>query len=146
MLLSCDDPPAAEFWASTTRPEVLIVCDHAGMAIPKMLGRLSLPENLILADQHIAVDIGAKQLSLKVAQNLGATRWQTFWRGSFPLSLPGIGAGALYSGMRFQGIIGRIPELYYVGGFGTTFMAMGSPGRPIWGLVGWLVGWLVLQS
>jgi ABC-type spermidine/putrescine transport system permease subunit I len=27
----------------------------------------------------------------KAAQNLGATRWQTFWRVSFPLSLPGIG-------------------------------------------------------
>jgi ABC-type spermidine/putrescine transport system permease subunit I len=31
----------------------------------------------------------------KAAQNLGANRWQTFWRISFPLSLPGIGAGAL---------------------------------------------------
>jgi len=31
----------------------------------------------------------------KAARNLGATRWQAFWRVSFPLSLPGIGAGAL---------------------------------------------------
>jgi ABC-type spermidine/putrescine transport system permease subunit I len=31
----------------------------------------------------------------KAAQNLGAGRWQTFWRVTFPLSLPGIGAGAL---------------------------------------------------
>jgi len=31
----------------------------------------------------------------KAAQNLGATKWQTFWRVTFPLSLPGIGAGAL---------------------------------------------------
>lgn len=31
----------------------------------------------------------------KAAQNLGASRWQTFWRISFPLSLPGIGAAAL---------------------------------------------------
>ena len=31
----------------------------------------------------------------RAAQNLGATRWQAFWRVSFPLSLPGIGAGAL---------------------------------------------------
>jgi MFS family permease len=36
----------------------------------------------------------------------------------------GIGAGALYSGMRFQGIIGRIPELYYVGGGGTALAAI----------------------
>ena len=31
----------------------------------------------------------------KAAQNLGATKWQTFCRVTFPLSLPGIGAGAL---------------------------------------------------
>jgi ABC-type spermidine/putrescine transport system permease subunit I len=31
----------------------------------------------------------------RAAQNLGASRWQTFWRVCFPLSLPGIGAGAL---------------------------------------------------
>lgn len=31
----------------------------------------------------------------KAARNLGATRWQTFWRVTFPLSLPGVGAGAL---------------------------------------------------
>jgi len=36
----------------------------------------------------------------------------------------GIGAGAVYSGMRFQGIIERIPELYYVGGFGTAIAAI----------------------
>ena len=36
----------------------------------------------------------------------------------------GIGAGAVYSGMRFQGAIERIPELYYVGGFGTAIAAI----------------------
>jgi len=36
----------------------------------------------------------------------------------------GIGAGALYSGMRFQGVIERIPELYYVGGIGNAIAAI----------------------
>jgi ABC-type spermidine/putrescine transport system permease subunit I len=38
----------------------------------------------------------------KAARNLGATRWQTFWRVSFPLSLPGIGAGWAQRADAFQ--------------------------------------------
>ncbi len=80
-LLSKDDPPVVGCFTSTTRPEILIVCDHAGVAIPKKLGRLGLPDDLNLADQHIAVDIGAKQLALKVAQILGANLlWQNYSR------------------------------------------------------------------
>lgn len=36
----------------------------------------------------------------------------------------GIGAGAVYSGVRFEGMVERIPELYYVGGFGTAIAAI----------------------
>ena len=36
----------------------------------------------------------------------------------------GIGAGAMYSGVRFQGMVERIPELYYVGGVGTAIAAI----------------------
>jgi ABC-type spermidine/putrescine transport system permease subunit I len=32
---------------------------------------------------------------LQAALNLGASRWQTFWRVFFPLSLPGVASGAL---------------------------------------------------
>jgi putative spermidine/putrescine transport system permease protein len=31
----------------------------------------------------------------RAAQNLGASRWKTFWRITFPLTLPGVGAGTL---------------------------------------------------
>lgn len=36
----------------------------------------------------------------------------------------GIGVGALYSGFRFEGMVARIPELYYVGGAGTAIAAI----------------------
>ena len=36
----------------------------------------------------------------------------------------GIGAGAMYSGMSFQGDVANIPELYYVSGFGTAIAAI----------------------
>lgn len=36
----------------------------------------------------------------------------------------GIGIGALYSGVRFGGVVSRIPELYYMGGAGTAIAAI----------------------
>jgi spermidine/putrescine transport system permease protein len=36
-------------------------------------------------------DVGLKE----AAQDLGATRWQTFWRVTFPLSMPGVIAGSI---------------------------------------------------
>ncbi len=49
---------------------VLLVCEHAGRAIPKALGDLGLSrENL---NRHIAYDIGAKHVSIMMAEYLGA--------------------------------------------------------------------------
>jgi predicted N-formylglutamate amidohydrolase len=48
----------------------LLVCDHAGRAVPRRLGRLGLPDEAFEA--HIAWDIGALDLARHMAQALGA--------------------------------------------------------------------------
>jgi predicted N-formylglutamate amidohydrolase len=48
----------------------LIVCDHAGRAVPARLRRLSLPDSAFEA--HIAWDIGALGLASLLAERLGA--------------------------------------------------------------------------
>jgi len=80
-LLQADDPPAAEYLAPTQRPEILIICEHAGLAIPKRLGRLGFSPDFDLSQQHIAWDIGGASLSRKIADQLGAGLiWQNYSR------------------------------------------------------------------
>jgi putrescine transport system permease protein len=61
---------------------------------------------------------------LEAASDLGATPLQAFWRVTFPLSLPGVGAGAL---LCFIPMVGEfvIPDL--LGGSDTLML-----GRTIW--------------
>ena len=47
----------------------LLVCDHAGRAVPRALGRLGLAEGEF--DRHIAWDIGALNLASRLADRLG---------------------------------------------------------------------------
>lgn len=69
-LLGPDDPaPFSMVEAKDARP-VLVVCDHAGAAIPAALGTLGLG-GADLAD-HIAVDIGAAPLTRGLADRVGA--------------------------------------------------------------------------
>jgi predicted N-formylglutamate amidohydrolase len=49
----------------------LLVCDHAGRAVPQRLGRLGLPREEF--DRHIAWDPGALDLARLLAERLGAT-------------------------------------------------------------------------
>lgn len=80
-LLRADDPPPAEYLAPTQRPEILIICEHAGLAIPKRLNRLGFPADFDLTQQHIAWDIGAARLSRTIADDLGAGLiWQNYSR------------------------------------------------------------------
>jgi len=62
---------------------------------------------------------------LEAAADLGATPLRAFWTVTFPLSLPGLGAGAL---LCFIPIVGEfvIPDL--MGGSGTVMV-----GKTIWG-------------
>ncbi len=61
---------------------------------------------------------------LEAAQDLGCTRAQAFWRVTFPLSLPGVAAGAL---LCFIPMVGEfvIPDL--LGGSSTLML-----GRTLW--------------
>ncbi len=75
-----------------------------------------LPLYAVLERQH--------QDLLEAAGDLGCTPLQTFWRVTFPLSLPGVGAGAL---LCFIPMVGEfvIPDL--LGGSGTLML-----GKTIW--------------
>lgn len=65
-----DDPPAVE-WVNAESPHpVLLLCEHAGQAIPTHLGDLGLPPGAI--DLHIGWDIGAERLARSLAAALGA--------------------------------------------------------------------------
>ena len=64
------------------------------------------------------------QSLLEAAADLGCTRTQAFWRVTFPLSLPGVGAGALLCLIPMVGEF-VIPDL--LGGSGTLML-----GKTIW--------------
>jgi predicted N-formylglutamate amidohydrolase len=69
-LLGPDDPNPVETVNTDSIHPVVLVCEHAGQAIPKALGCLGLPEDALQA--HIAWDIGAEAVSRLVAERLGA--------------------------------------------------------------------------
>jgi predicted N-formylglutamate amidohydrolase len=76
--LDFDDPPPFEVREHGTSPFVFI-CDHAGRKLPEALGSLGLPESELV--RHIAWDIGARGLSLALAERLDAWAiWQTYSR------------------------------------------------------------------
>lgn len=50
---------------------LLLVCDHAGRAVPRALGRLGLPDDAF--ERHIAWDIGIAPLARRLGEELVAT-------------------------------------------------------------------------
>ena len=70
-LLSADEPAAVSVELPQATSPFLLLCDHAGQAIPKRLGDLGLASGEI--DRHIGWDIGALAVSRQLAQRLDAT-------------------------------------------------------------------------
>ena len=69
-LLQIDEPPAFETVESDGRSPFLLIADHAGCRIPRVLGDLGVSD----ADRltHIAWDIGIYEVALGLARSLGA--------------------------------------------------------------------------
>jgi len=69
-LLGPGDPDPAT-WIRANQPSpLLLVCEHAGRAIPKALGDLGVPRQVI--DSHRGWDIGAADLALALSDRLDA--------------------------------------------------------------------------
>jgi predicted N-formylglutamate amidohydrolase len=65
------DPPVVEFIPASSSRKLLLLCDHAGNAVPSTLHGLGLNERYF--SQHIAIDIGAAEVTRDLAKRLGAT-------------------------------------------------------------------------
>ncbi|MEO1192248.1 MAG: N-formylglutamate amidohydrolase [Pseudomonadota bacterium] len=70
LLLQPQDPPAVAALGLDSASPLLLVCEHAGQAIPAQLGDLGLPPGAI--DLHIGWDIGARVLAERMSQLLSA--------------------------------------------------------------------------
>ena len=68
LLLSSDPNPVELVNAHSDHP-VVLVCEHAGQAVPDALNGLGLPPGAL--DAHIGWDIGARAVTLRLAKALG---------------------------------------------------------------------------
>ena len=69
-LLGPDDPPAFRVFNQHAPADILLLCDHAGKAVPKALHGLGLLERDL--NQHVGWDIGAAQVAERLALLLDA--------------------------------------------------------------------------
>lgn len=69
-LIGDDDPPPFEVINPAGRARVLLLCDHASCAVPGVLGRLGLDEDVLRG--HIGWDIGAGEAARELARLLDA--------------------------------------------------------------------------
>ena len=67
MLLTKNDPHPVEYLPAETKSG-LLVCEHAGSAVPERLDALGLPDTVL--QQHIAYDIGAAATARLIAKKL----------------------------------------------------------------------------
>jgi predicted N-formylglutamate amidohydrolase len=69
-LLGADDPPVFEILRADGRSDFVLTCDHAGLAIPRKLGRLDLSEEVFAT--HVASDLGVAELGRRLCARLDA--------------------------------------------------------------------------
>lgn len=69
-LLGPGDPPAVEQINLEGGACILLICDHASRRIPRALGTLGVDEACL--ERHIAWDIGAAEVTRRLAQRLDA--------------------------------------------------------------------------
>ncbi len=70
ILLGQRDIAPFEIVNANSRHPVVLVCEHAGMAIPEALGDLGVEPDALRT--HIGWDIGAADVARRMAENLGA--------------------------------------------------------------------------
>ncbi len=70
-LLGPDDPPAYEQINDEGSAHLVLICDHAGRAVPNSLGDLGISD--ANKERHIAYDIGARAVTLRLSELLDAT-------------------------------------------------------------------------
>jgi predicted N-formylglutamate amidohydrolase len=70
-LLGPDDPAPVGVLNEGSASRFFLICDHAGNAVPRRLGKLGLPQAEL--DRHIGIDIGALGVARALAGRLGAT-------------------------------------------------------------------------
>ncbi|HKJ50189.1 MAG TPA: N-formylglutamate amidohydrolase [Gammaproteobacteria bacterium] len=69
-LIGPEDPPPYTIVNAEGKSNVLLVCDHASNRIPRSLDNLGLGETLL--QQHIAYDIGSRNLTRHLIEHLDA--------------------------------------------------------------------------
>jgi predicted N-formylglutamate amidohydrolase len=70
-LLAADEPASFEVLNPTSTKPLLLVCDHASSRFPASVGNLGV--DLAVQRCHLGSDIGARALTVTLAQRLGAT-------------------------------------------------------------------------
>lgn len=69
-VLAPDEPDPLETVNLKGGSDFVLICEHAGRRVPRALGDMGLPQHEF--DRHIAWDIGARSVSLGLAQRLDA--------------------------------------------------------------------------
>lgn len=143
LLLSPGDPDPVSVQNSGGSSPFVLVCDHAGRAIPRRLGRLGVDESEL--ERHIAWDIGAGAVASELGRRLDACVVRQAYSRlvidcNRPLEVPGLIA-EVSDGVNIPGNRGlavterraRIEEVYepYHAAISSIIDARLEAGRPV---------------